>query len=635
MQAQSVSSATSGSSSKRKLWSVSPSQVDAYRRCPRVWYNQTILKDREPEKPFQLRGTNIHKALEVYLTTGEVLPMVGDTQTMEFVQVAIPFLPKPIVDPYWKEFPKDEKGAPTAMLLLEQPGEMITWEGGPSVTQFIDSVTALPKTCKIQDYKTTSDFRYAKTPQELQLNTQLCWNAKFIFAISDYEEIEIEHLYLLTKGRPKAKPVSTTVTRAQVEEVWKRDMALIREMVSWAELGPPTADPLPPNTQSCDDYGGCYYRTKCGFDVATVGWKKRTEPMSEVQKNGLLAQLIADAQAADPKSATVQQTSAAVKSGSPADLMAVLGRPTTAAAMAAAAPAATPVTLFDATKPKPEQLQSQEKQSGPSAAEKLREAMASKRVAAPAPAGITPPDAPSDTSTPEEVEAANAAKAEAEKAKEAAEPAEEAAAVEAAPAKKRGRPKKDATAPAASFVDLANRAGDVPTSALAASETPSQKPTEKPIEQMSAQEAGLALKAALELDTAQTNEGVVPTPPPSAAAVDSVENLRMILNTPDPAFECGAKVLFIDTLPGKGWDKEPPADLGAMMHAFEKLAAQAAKKPDYRMIPYEGKAYLANAIRVLMKGLPTSVFLDSRIPGADVFLTVVTPYCQMIFRGVR
>jgi hypothetical protein len=564
VQATTTVSTSSAAPTKRKLWSVSPSQVDAFRRCPRVWYNQTVLKEREPDSPSKLRGTAIHSALEIFLKTGEVLPVVEGVGTLEFVQVAIPHIPRPMIDKdYWSQFPVDEKGAPTAMLLLEQPGEMLTWQGGPSVTQFIDSVQALPKTCKIQDYKTTSDFRYAKTPEELRSNTQLCWNAKYIFAISDYDQIEIEHLYLLTKGRPKARPVSTFVTREQVEAIWERDMSLVRQMVAWAELAPPTADALPPNVDACDDYGGCYYRTKCGFDVATVGWKKRIEPMSETAKNGLLSDLINKIQPVAPGSQVVKETKAAMKSGQ-VDLLAALGKVPAVAAEPPPVPSKSePETIFDASKP------------AASAAEKLRESINAARAKN---AGITPPDAPPATSTPEEVAAANQTPA-------AAAAAEE----DEAPAKKRGRgrpPKKD-------------------------------------------QE-----EAAPETDTLPPSSAQAPAPAVEAD-LSNVETLRKILMTPDPQFQCGLRVLFIDTYPAKGWNGDHPVDLADMMHAFEKAAATAAGKADYRQIPYEGKAYLKNAITVLMAGLPTSVYMDSRIPGADVFLSVVTPYCSMIFRGVR
>src|SRR5688572_23078043 len=115
---------------KRRLEYVSPSQLDAYRRCPRIWYYQQILGDREPSKPFFLKGDGIHKAIEIYSRTGEVLPEVTVpgkggippmvVQTMEFVQVAIPHLSPPFTDEYWAKFPKDETGRSTAMLMIEQ-----------------------------------------------------------------------------------------------------------------------------------------------------------------------------------------------------------------------------------------------------------------------------------------------------------------------------------------------------------------------------------------------------------------------------------------------------------------------------------------------------------------------------------
>ncbi len=600
-----ASSLPATSKKKPKLWSVSPSQLDAYRRCPRVWFNQQILNDREPSKPFQAKGIAIHRALEIYLQTGEVLPTVAvpdpsnngqisEIQTLEFVQVAIPHIPRPATDTaFWTEFPKDDKGAPTAMLLLEQPGEMVTWEGGPSVNQFIDVVEALPSTCRILDYKTTSNFRYAKTPAELEENTQLCWNAKYIFAISDYDEIEIEHLYLLTTGRPKAKPVITRVTRAQVEKIWNRDMATVREMIAWAELAPKDAEPLPPNIDSCDMYGGCYYRKKCGFDVATVGWKQRIEPMSEGQTNGLLAQLLQQAEKGIPQSKVVKETKSALKSGSSADLMAVLGA-SSAPAPAAAAPATPPKELF-----------SQPAAASPlfpgaaSAAEALREQMTGKAAVS-----ITPPDAPPDTSTPEEVEAATASAA----AKEDEDVVEE---EPPALAKKRpGRPKK--------VVEAATPPAPVQETELQAKDP---FPTKTVIPG---------------LDPTKTNEGAVPSASPPAEVLKSVENLRNILKTPDPTFACGCEVLFIDTMPAKGWDREDlPVDLATMMHAFEDAAAKSAKEADYRLIDYKSKGYLALGVKVLMAGLPKSVFMDSRIPGADVFLSVVTPYVKMIFRGVR
>ena len=266
---------------------VSPSQVDNFRKCPRRWYNASVLHDRQPQPAFMMKGEAIHKALEVYGLTGEVLtsvPMpnpekggaIEEISTFAFVQAAIPHLKPPANDPYWDEWKgKGPNGSNSAGLMLEQQADMGTWADyeredpiiGPSWTQFIDRIEAFPDSAKIIDFKTTSDFRYAKKPAEFLENTQLIANARWLFQNSDYVTVEIGHLYLGTKTKtPKALPVFTTVTRDDVERQWVKDLEIVKEMVTWAALSPPTADALPPNTSSCGEYGGCYYRDKCGFD---------------------------------------------------------------------------------------------------------------------------------------------------------------------------------------------------------------------------------------------------------------------------------------------------------------------------------------------------------------------------------
>src|SRR5262245_54479462 len=181
----------------RRLWSVSPSAVDAYGKCKRTWYNAYILGDRAPTPPFMAKGTAIHQAIEHYLKTGEVLVEVEVKDapgtkwpTMEFVQAAIEkYLPKPMTDPYWDQWKSD----PGVGLMLEQPGELGTFDEGPEFKQYIDLIEAYPDRATITDHKTTSDWRYMKTPDELSHNVQLISNARWLFSVSDYKEITIRH----------------------------------------------------------------------------------------------------------------------------------------------------------------------------------------------------------------------------------------------------------------------------------------------------------------------------------------------------------------------------------------------------------------------------------------------------------
>ncbi len=89
-------------------------------------------------------------------------------------------------------------------------------------------------------------------------------------------------------------------------------------------------------------------------------------------------------------------------------------------------------------------------------------------------------------------------------------------------------------------------------------------------------------------------------------------------------------------MPAKGWPGDAPSPLTEYMAAFERMAASSSQALDWRLIDYgKGKGWLSVAIKILMKALPSSIYIDSRTPGADVFEAVVTPYVKAIFRGAR
>ncbi len=709
----------------RKDWnSVSPSQIVAYRNCPRKWYNASILGDREPQKGNQSKGEGIHKALEVYMTTGEILPVVPmadaqnggvmvDISTLEYVQIASKFLPPPVVDSeFWAPHQAEGGG-----IMVEQEGPLPTFEGGPALVQYIDFVEAYSKRAKITDYKTTSDFRYCKTPEELRADTQLNINARWLFAISDYEEIEIGHLYLLTKNvHPKARPVYTTVTRADVEKVWQRDMAIVREMQAWAKLGPSSAEKLPPNTASCDMYGGCYFRGKCGFTSNKTVFQIRSQPkMSDTAtpstapaKGSFLDRMM---QAAQTPAATAAPAPAAAATPPPAELAGLFGAPAANSnAPATATPA--PAAAVAPTPPAPETVAAPTPPAAPAAApvaapsglaSLFNKAPAAAAPAATAPAaavaptppapetvaaptppaaeivpvgGMTPADAPPETSTPAEVAAANKPEETAPESEEtstaAPETSTEAASAPAATGEAPGAPKRKrrtkaemeaarategqapastsatASAPAPAGAGLASLFGGAAPSApvTVAAAAPimetapptvtANAPAMEPPVTVAATAPAMEPPVTVAATAPAFGETVNAKAPPTAPKIDgALAALREQLTNPDPAYECPVRVLFIDCAPGKGWAGEAPARLSDYMHAFERAAASSAQALDYRLIRFESKGWLAVGIRVLMKGLPSAIIVDSSTPGADVFESVVTPYASAIFRGTR
>jgi hypothetical protein len=252
---------------------VSASQVRLFQECQRKWFIRYVLKVETPTTPAQQLGTDIHASIEHYERTGEIL----DNKWKRFVVAVIPFLPK---------LPADD-------LLIEHRFTLPTFEGGPWWLGYIDlayeeKLLHLPEECGdpavtsqlpvVNDHKTTSDFRYAKTPAEIQDDTQMCSYAKWvqdkqIDFVGAATDVRARLLYIHTRRKKvQVKPVETVLTRERVLAVWERDLDIVRRMVA-AEQNE-EAEALLPNTATCGKYGGCAYRKLCGLEIITNPGRK-------------------------------------------------------------------------------------------------------------------------------------------------------------------------------------------------------------------------------------------------------------------------------------------------------------------------------------------------------------------------
>ena len=48
---------------------------------------------------------------------------------------------------------------------------------------------------------------------------------------------------------------------------------------------------------------------------------------------------------------------------------------------------------------------------------------------------------------------------------------------------------------------------------------------------------------------------------------------------------------------------------------------------------YTSKAYLSASVRVMLRGLPHSIYVDSAVPDIQELLTAVIPYAQLVVHG--
>lgn len=240
----------------RRTWDrTSASQHSAFQRCQRYWYFGWIERVPRITSPAQQRGKDIHTEGEHYLLTGEL----RDSEYTElrlnyrpYVEAVVPHLPPP-------QHPD---------LIIEHelwlPAiEGVSWLG------YIDIGFSGVDPLVIRDIKSTSNFRYAKTPKELSEDIQVLSYARWAYEVASYAgEIDLGHIYVKTekrvvRKRPKTKLVSCIVSQDHVNEIWEREMVTVEKML--AASNAKSAHDLPPTTTACGMYGGCPFRERCGI----------------------------------------------------------------------------------------------------------------------------------------------------------------------------------------------------------------------------------------------------------------------------------------------------------------------------------------------------------------------------------
>jgi len=241
---------------------VSASQVGLYERCNRWWWWERIAGHRGPPSEAMLRGSAIHKAIENYLLHGQI----SDDEYAKFVVAVKPHLPA-----------LDQNVLVEKKVVIPTGFDGIPWIG------FIDLLEHERNPRRVSDYKTTSDFRYAKTPHELSTNTQLISYAKYCYDEGHTGPLEIGHLYIHTRRKtPQVKPVYVEVNQDHVESEWQKRLVTVGDMIQSATVT--DGESITPNPASCGMYGGCPHRARCGFSAKALF--KQLAPKEKTKEKG-------------------------------------------------------------------------------------------------------------------------------------------------------------------------------------------------------------------------------------------------------------------------------------------------------------------------------------------------------------
>ncbi len=236
-----------------QLWDrVSASQVKDFAQvCQRYWHFKSILKIREPATEAMQRGTDVHKYTERILQGQR--------------------LPDPT--PFQEEALSIARAAEEALIPYSIPGTLIehkftlpTYEGGPTWIGYIDFLATRPKPKMIGDHKTTSDFRYRKTPEELLKDPQLMSYSRWAAEEWPHDDgFQIAHFYVRTRKPYKTMSVEAFALRDRIIEFWEGPLLDTVKSMQEASVIKNTLD-LPATRESCRRYGKpCYFVKQCAI----------------------------------------------------------------------------------------------------------------------------------------------------------------------------------------------------------------------------------------------------------------------------------------------------------------------------------------------------------------------------------
>lgn len=114
----------------------------------------------------------------------------------------------------------------------------------------------------VGDIKTTSNLAYAKSNEDLKIDIQAQLYAMTIMFEENVDVIDLVWFYTRTRKPHRVQRSYARVTASHVVEQFQR-IDEIGSRVRAIKEAKPKAEDLPPNIRMCDSYGGCPFRHVC------------------------------------------------------------------------------------------------------------------------------------------------------------------------------------------------------------------------------------------------------------------------------------------------------------------------------------------------------------------------------------
>ncbi len=650
-------------------WShVSPSQIETFQKCKRAWLFRSILKVPDVQKGHQALGESFHLILE-RVPKGLGMPSHADTQASPedwikaeaMAKIALPLLPIE---------------TPTKIFKREHGIRLETYPDGPTMIGYVDlgipSGVGWPafmfpvNEAIVADYKTLSDFRYMKTPQELAESVQMMTYAKW--AISEWpgglhgehdpmpSHVRLLHMYARTKPpfiRSSIRHESALVTPDQINAQWSKTLDTVREMQQLSSCqDPDEVEAGGALNGHCEAYGGCTYRDKCGIS-AQSGIKtlfqigKKTQPTETPDMSGsaildkikaaraaatnVSTEAVPTVVVADASNTPSERTASVISLAKPAGPISGL------MAKIAAQGKGSPSLGGSAAQAYGKENGSPDAQGFAGNGDLGKHNISSIGELMKLASGVVPPDAPprvqavitqpgqpvltegesEDDEEDSTSVVANGTNGQASDSNGAPSAGDHSVPGES-PVKKRGRPSREEMA----LREAAEKA------------------------KFDAAVAEAASKLGTKLITSDETVGVINALREELAAAKQVaqESATALRKSQEelnkPVFSNSAPTqegltLYVDTFPVKG-EKETITDFFEWIGPICRAVAQASSVEDYRLINYTAKGLLASAIRSAIKseGLPKAMTISTYAGGADIALEILTPLAKRIIKKI-
>ncbi len=256
------------------LRAVSASQIETFTSCQRKWGWRALDKIEAPTHASAAKGTLIHSQFEKYLK-GESLDYSTPAlrEAAERAMPGIVNLPAPLTE-----------GMEVEKAFSFQTERGIVFRGFMDVVvphaHLVPGLTG-DNPCVI-DHKSTSSFRYAKTPETLSTDTQAMLYAYEAMRTYRSPVVDLLWNYVQTKGAAATQRVHLRVVSEHVAAQFLGPISASAMQIATVYAQHPKVLDLPPSRDACDAYGGCPYKYLC-TDLTTAGpFKEETNMTSSV-----------------------------------------------------------------------------------------------------------------------------------------------------------------------------------------------------------------------------------------------------------------------------------------------------------------------------------------------------------------